>query len=147
MNLHVQWAGHPVLRAISAAEAQPVSCGSLPCVGGQNEIVAVPGGLESTQDWQRLRVSARRTEQEYWLLTGGAPGCSRGVATSAARSSTRRWHRSAEWGRRLAVRGPALVLFQRRMPASALPIAGGRGRSSGVVQHGEWRRRDRWDES
>ena len=73
MNLHVQWAGHPVLRAISAAEAQPVSCGSLPCVGGQNEIVAVPGGLESTQDWQRLRVSARRTEQEYWLLTGEHP--------------------------------------------------------------------------
>ncbi|MXW80961.1 MAG: hypothetical protein F4Z57_18650 [Gemmatimonadetes bacterium] len=73
MNLHVQWAGYPVLRAISAAEAQPVSCGSLPCVGGQNEIVAVPGGLESTQDWQRLRVSARRTEQEYWLLTGEHP--------------------------------------------------------------------------
>ena len=73
MNLHVQWAGNPVLRAISAAEAQPVSCGSLPCVGGQNEIVAVPGGLESTRDWQRLRVSARRTEQEYWLLTGEHP--------------------------------------------------------------------------
>ena len=73
MNLHVQWAGHPVLRAISAAEAQPVSCGSLPCVGGQNETVAVPGGLESTQDWQRLRVSAWRTEQEYWLLTGEHP--------------------------------------------------------------------------
>ena len=73
MNLHVQWAGNPVLRAISAVEAQPVSCGSLPCVGGQNEIVAVPGGLESTQDWQRLRVSARRTEQEYWMLTGEHP--------------------------------------------------------------------------
>ena len=73
MNMHVQWEGNPVLRAISAAEAQPVSCGSLPCVGGQNEIVAVPGGLESTQDWQRLRVSARRTEQEYWLLTGEHP--------------------------------------------------------------------------
>ena len=73
MNLHVQWAGNPVLCAISAAEAQPVSCGSLPCVGGQNETVAVPGGLESTQDWQRLRVSARRTEQEYWLLTGEQP--------------------------------------------------------------------------
>ena len=73
MNLHVQWAGYPVLRAISAAEAQPVSCGSLPCVGGQNEIVAVPSGLESTRHWQRLRVSARRTEQEYWLLTGEHP--------------------------------------------------------------------------
>lgn len=73
MNMHVQWAGNPVLRAISAAEAQPVSCGSLPCVGGQNEIVAVPGGLESTRHGQRLRVSARRTEQEYWLLTGEHP--------------------------------------------------------------------------
>ena len=73
MNLHVQWAGYPVLRAISAAEAQPVSCGSLPCVGGQNEIVAVPGGLENTRHRQRLRVSARRTEQEYWLLTGEQP--------------------------------------------------------------------------
>ena len=73
MNLHVQWAGYPVLRAISAAEAQPVSCGSLPCVGGQNEIVAVPGGMESTQDWQRLRVSARRTEQEYWMFVGEHP--------------------------------------------------------------------------
>ncbi len=73
MNLHVQWAGNPVLRTISAAEAQPVSCGSLACVGGQNEIVAALGGLESTRHWQRLRVSARRTEQEYWLSTGEHP--------------------------------------------------------------------------
>ena len=73
MNLHVQWAGNPVLRAISAAEAQPVSCGSLPCVGGQNETVAAPGGLESTRHWQRLRVSARRTEHEYWLFVGEHP--------------------------------------------------------------------------
>ena len=73
MNLHVQWAGNPVLRAISAAEAQPVSCGSLPCVGGQNEIVAVPGDLKCTRHWQRLRVSAQRTEHEYWLLAGEHP--------------------------------------------------------------------------
>ena len=33
MNLHVQWAGFPVLRSISAEEAQPVACGSLPVVG------------------------------------------------------------------------------------------------------------------
>ena len=83
MNLHVQWAGNPVLRAISAAEAQPVSCGSLPCVGGQNETVAVPGGLESTQDWQRLRVSARRTEQGILAVDRGTAGCSRGAAASA----------------------------------------------------------------
>ncbi len=73
MDLHVQWAGHPVLRTISAAEAQPVSCGSLPCVGGQNEIVGVPGRPESVGPWQRLRVAGRRTEQEYWLWTGETP--------------------------------------------------------------------------
>ena len=73
MNLHLQWAGHPVLRTISAAEAQPVSCGSLPCVGGQNEVVAAPGALERRGDWQRLRVSGRRTEQEYWLRPGEHP--------------------------------------------------------------------------
>ena len=73
MDLHVQWAGHPVLRTISAAEAQPVSCGSLPCVGGQNEIVGVPGRPESVGPWQRLRVSGRRTEQEYWLRAGEHP--------------------------------------------------------------------------
>ena len=44
-----------------------MSCGSLPCVGGQNEIVGVPGRPESVGPWQRLRVSGRRTEQDYWL--------------------------------------------------------------------------------
>ncbi len=73
MNLHVQWAGHPVLRTISAAEAQPVGCGSLPSVGGQNEVVALLGGLEATGPWQRLRVSGRRTGQEYWLWPGEHP--------------------------------------------------------------------------
>lgn len=73
MNLNLQWAGHPTLRTISAAEAQPVGCGSLPCVGGQNEIVAVPGALVSTPDWQCLRVSSIRTEHEYWLGPGADP--------------------------------------------------------------------------
>ena len=73
MNLHLQWAGHPVLRTISAAESQPVGCGSLPCVGGQNEVVAVPGRLSSTPDWQRLQVGSLRTEHEYWLSPGAAP--------------------------------------------------------------------------
>ena len=73
MNLHVQWAGHPVLRTISAAEAQPVGCGSLPSVGAQNEVVALLGGLEATRTWQRLRVFGRRTGQEYWLCPGEHP--------------------------------------------------------------------------
>ncbi len=73
MSLHVQWAGSPLLRTISAFEAQPVTCGSLPCVGGQNETVAIPGGLKRTKDWQRLRVSARRTEHEYWISRGDHP--------------------------------------------------------------------------
>ncbi len=73
MDLHVQWAGTPLLRAISAFEAQPVGCGSLPCVGGQNETVAKLGGLKRTKDWQRLRVSARRTEHEYWISRGEDP--------------------------------------------------------------------------
>ncbi len=73
MSLHVQWAGSPLLRTISAFEAQPVTCGSLPCVGGQNETVAMLGGLKRTKDWQRLRVSARRTEHEYWISRGDDP--------------------------------------------------------------------------
>ena len=73
MSLHVQWAGSPLLRTISAFEAQPVTCGSLPCVGGQNETVAMLGGLKRTKHWQRLRVSARRTEHEYWISRGEHP--------------------------------------------------------------------------
>ena len=73
MSLHVQWAGRPLLQTISAFEAQPTTCGSLPCVGGQNETVAMLGGLKRTKDWQRLRVSARRTEHEYWISRGEHP--------------------------------------------------------------------------
>ena len=73
MSLHVQWAGSPLLQTISAFEAQPTTCGSLPCVGGQNETVAMLGGLKRTKDWQRLRVSARRTEHEYWISRGEHP--------------------------------------------------------------------------
>ena len=73
MDLHVQWAGSPLLRTISAFEAQPVGCGSLPCVGGQNETVAMLGGLKRTKDWHRLRVASRRTEHEYWLSRGDDP--------------------------------------------------------------------------
>ena len=73
MDLHVQWAGSPLLCTISAFEAQPVRCGSLPCVGGQNETVALPGGLKRMKYWQRLRVSSRRTEHEYWISRGDDP--------------------------------------------------------------------------
>ena len=73
MDLHVQWAGSPLLCTISAFEAQPVRCGSLPCVGGQNETVAIPGGLKRMEHWQRLRVSSRRTEHEYWISRGDDP--------------------------------------------------------------------------
>ena len=73
MDLHVQWAGSPLLHTISAFEAQPVRCGSLPCVGGQNETVAIPGGLKRMKHWQRLRVSSRRTEHEYWISRGDDP--------------------------------------------------------------------------
>ncbi len=73
MDLHVQWAGSPLLKNISAFEAQPTRCGSLPCVGGQNETVAMLGGLKRTKDWQRLRVSSRRTEHEYWISRGDDP--------------------------------------------------------------------------
>ena len=73
MDLHVQWAGSPLLCTISAFEAQPVRCGSLPCVGGQNETVALPGGLKRMKHWQRLRVSSRRTEHEYWISRGDDP--------------------------------------------------------------------------
>ena len=72
-HLHVQWAGHPILRTIGALEAQPVGCGSLPVVGGQNEVVALLGGLTRTRRWDRLRVDGVRTMQEYWLLRGRTP--------------------------------------------------------------------------
>ena len=69
-NLHVQWEGQPVLKTISAEEAQPVACGSLPCVGGQNEVVALMGRLEAGDGFDRLDVRSVRTEHEYWLLHG-----------------------------------------------------------------------------
>ena len=127
MDLHVQWAGHPVLRTISAAEAQPVSCGSLPCVGGQNEIVGVPGRPESVGPWQRLRVAGRRTEQEYWLWTGETP-----VLVVALRRRPRglraegrgRAPVPAERRGRHAIRGRPLVPRRRRTPATTLPAAG-----------------------
>ncbi len=73
LNLHAQWSGYPVLKSISAEEAQPVACGSLPFVGGQNEIVAFLKRLETQERLDRLRVRSVRTEQEYWLLKGASP--------------------------------------------------------------------------
>ena len=137
MNLHLQWAGHPLLRTISAAEAQPVSCGSLPCVGGQNEVVAVPGAPERKGDWQRLRVSGRRTEQEYWLRPGEQP-----VLVAALRRRARGLRRIEEAGRcrdpperrrRSAVRCRPLVPPGRGTPATALEAAGATHRVPGVL--------------
>jgi len=72
-NLHVQWAEHPVLKTISCEEAQPVACGNLPCVGGQNEVVAHLGALERKERFDRLRVRSARVDHEYWLLRGDPP--------------------------------------------------------------------------
>ena len=147
MNLHVQWAGHPVLRTISAAEARPVGCGSLPSVGGQNEVVALLGGLEATRPWQRLRVSGRRTGQEYWLWPGEHP-----VLLAALRRRPRGLRLvdgsggpvvPAERGRRPAVRRRPLVPPGRRTPAPPLPSAGAARRSPDPVQRRPRRRRHR----
>ena len=73
MNLHVQWAGYPILKTISAEEAQPVTCGSLPFTGGQNEIVAFLRRLDTATRFERLRVRSIRTDHEYWLLKGTFP--------------------------------------------------------------------------
>ncbi len=73
LNLHAQWSGYPVLKSISAEEAQPVACGSLPFVGGQNEIVAFLKRLQRQERFDRLRVRSVRTDQEHWLLKGASP--------------------------------------------------------------------------
>ena len=73
MNLHVQWGGYPILKTISAEEAQPVACGSLPFTGGQNEIVAFLRQLDTAASFERLRVRSIRTDHEYWLLKGTFP--------------------------------------------------------------------------
>lgn len=72
-DLHLQWSGHPVLRSISAEEAQPVSCGSLPYVGGQNEIVSFLRRLQCSETHDRLFVRSIRTDHEYWLVKGDDP--------------------------------------------------------------------------
>jgi len=72
-NLHVQWAGHPVLRLIPAAEASPVNCGSVPCIGGQNELVALLGNLRRAKDCDTISAESPRLRQEYRLLQGKHP--------------------------------------------------------------------------
>lgn len=72
-ELHLHLAGEPVLKTIPAAEAQPVACGSLPCVGGQNEMVAHLGQLRREEAGCCLRVKSRRLHQEYRLLPGPPP--------------------------------------------------------------------------
>jgi hypothetical protein len=72
-DVHLQWKGYPVLKSISAEEAQPVSCGSLPVVGDQNEIVSFLKQLERSDTHDRLFVDSIRTQHEYWLLKGEHP--------------------------------------------------------------------------
>jgi len=72
-NLHVQWAGYPLLKPIGAFEASPVSCGSLPCVGGQNEHVALLRELIHGPDADVVLVESPRTRHEYHLLRGPTP--------------------------------------------------------------------------
>ena len=72
-NLSLYWAGHPVLTSISAFEASPVSCGNLPCVGGQNEHIARVGALVRGTAADRVRLESPRTWHEYWMLHGPVP--------------------------------------------------------------------------
>lgn len=72
-NLEVYWSGHPLLKTISCEEAQPVRCGNLPCVGGQNEIVSRLGRLETSAQFDRQCVQSMRVDQEYWLLRSDPP--------------------------------------------------------------------------
>ena len=85
MDLHVQWAGSPLLCTISAFEAQPVRCGSLPCVGGQNETVALPGGLKRMKHWQRLRRLLPANRARILDIPRGRSGSARGAEASPAR--------------------------------------------------------------
>lgn len=72
-DLQVCWNGHSLLRAIPCEEAQPLACGSLPCVGGQNEVVALVRELKRDLQGERLRVESPRVDREYWLLHGETP--------------------------------------------------------------------------
>jgi hypothetical protein len=73
-NLHVQYAGYPVLKTIGAAEASPpLPCGSLPSVGGQDEFVALIGEIGSTRLGNKVDVEGARTQHECWVLGGKWP--------------------------------------------------------------------------
>ena len=94
MSLHVQWAGSPLLRTISAFEAQPVTCGSLPCVGGHNETVAMIGRPETHEG---LAAPARVRPADRARILGFSRGASTGPARGAEASSARRagWSKTA----------------------------------------------------
>ncbi|MBI2194215.1 MAG: hypothetical protein HYU36_19740 [Planctomycetes bacterium] len=72
-DLALYWRGQPFLRAISCEEAQPVACGNLACVGGQNEFLGVLQRLETRADHDRLTVLSPRLFQEFWLLRCDPP--------------------------------------------------------------------------
>lgn len=72
-DLQVEWAGRAALRSICAAEAQPLSCGNLPSVGGQDEFVSSLEGLSRQTGLDRLRARSLRLDQEFSLLRGECP--------------------------------------------------------------------------
>jgi len=78
-NLHVQWAGHPLLTCIGAFESIPVFCGNLPSVGGQNENVALARQFVSNEDEDMVLMESPRTWHEYHLLRGRVPALLVGV--------------------------------------------------------------------
>ena len=72
-SVEVEWGGQSLFKSIACEEAQPVSCGNVASVGGQNEYVARLSGLKQTPAWDRLRMTSTRLDQEFWLLRGEAP--------------------------------------------------------------------------
>ncbi|MFA5865685.1 MAG: hypothetical protein WC975_13490 [Phycisphaerae bacterium] len=72
-NLHVQWAGYPVLTCIGAFESIPVFCGNLPSVGGQNENVALVREFVQERDADTVVMESPRTWHEYRFLRGQTP--------------------------------------------------------------------------
>lgn len=83
-QLHLQWTGHPLLREICCAEAQPFSAGAQVQVGGQPETYGIIESLIKRDDGHRITVDSPRTKQEYRLIHGEHP-----VVIAAARLKPR----------------------------------------------------------
>jgi hypothetical protein len=72
-RLHVQWAGHPILKMISSAESQPLGTGSVPFVGAQDEVQFTLGELRHDSAADCLTATSTRLHHEYWLLRSQPP--------------------------------------------------------------------------